>query len=443
MNRYLNLRERFGQDLTPETVLGPLPQAELAIPESDRQRLRALAARKHEIACLPLMDERRRLWQDANDLKVGRPPVYVNEICWMEIDDPALKPLCTHPFARELESTLLEELWCFDNQLGDVIVEDYIENPLVVYDSGFGIDEVTDTVATEFNPDIVSRHFHILIQDMNDVDKIQMPRVAVDRERTAQFGALLRDIFSGVINVLDVGSRGLWFTPWDYLIRVMGVEETMVNLMDQPEFVEAVVKRYVDCSMERMRLYNELGVWGSNNTSVRVGSGGYGHISCLDAAAMHPDHCPTSQMWGCGNAQIFSSVSPQMHWQFSLQYEMDWLRQFGVTYYGCCEPLSGKMDIMDKIPNLRKVSMSPWNDYARAAERCKGKYVMSCKPSPAVFATDHFDEDVVRSDLNAIFDATKGCAIELIMKDISTLRFDPQRLIRWAQIAREVIQERF
>ena len=245
MNRYLNLRERFGQDWTPETMLGPLPQSELELPKADVQRLRELAKRKHEIANLPLMEERRKLWTDANDLKVGRPPMYVNEICWMEIDDPALKPICQHPFARELETALLEELWCFDNQLDDMILQDFIENPLVVYDSGFGIDEVTDTVSSQFNPDIVSRHFHILIQDMQDVEKIQMPKVVVDHERTAQFGALLRDVFSGIIDVQDAGSRGLWFTPWDYLIRVMGVEDTMVNLMDEPEFVEAVIKRYV------------------------------------------------------------------------------------------------------------------------------------------------------------------------------------------------------
>jgi len=289
----------------------------------------------------------------------------------------------------------------------------------------------------------VSRHFHILIKEMSDVDKIKMPRVIFDRERTAQFGTLLRELFSGIIDVVDVGSRGLWFTPWDYLIRVMGVEQTMTNLLDDPEFVEAVVKRYVDCSLERMRLYNELGIWASNNHCVRVGSGGYGNTSALDAADLHSSNCPTRQMWGCGNAQIFSAVSPAMHWQFSLQYEMDWLKQFGLTYYGCCEPLSGKMDLMSRIPNLRKVSMSPWSDLHTAAERCKNKYVMSCKPSPAVFAADSFDEDAARSDILAILDATKGCSIEIIMKDISTLRFEPARLIRWARIARETINERY
>jgi hypothetical protein len=327
--------------------------------------------------------------------------------------------------------------------LYDQVAEPFIENPLVVYDSGFGIDEVVDTCSTQFNSEIVSRHFHVLIAGPDDVEKIREPEVTLDLERTKQYGELLTEIFDGILPVVTVGARGLWFTPWDYLIRVMGVDQTFMNLYDEPEFVEAVVRRYVDMALKRMEKYRSLGVWASNNSPVRVGSGGYGLVSRLDAQERHPVNCPTDQMWGCGNAQIFSSVSPQMHWQFSLQYEMDWLKQFGLTYYGCCEPLSGKMDMMDRIPNLRKVSMSPWNHFEAAAERCRGKYVMSCKPSPAVFAGDSFDEGDAKKAILNILNATKGCSIELIMKDISTLRYKPDRLHAWARVARETVNEFF
>ncbi len=46
-----------------------------------------------------------------------------------------------------------------------------------------------------------------------------------------------------------------------------------------------------------------------------------------------------------------------MHEEFALKYEMRWLEQFEVNYYGCCEPLHNRMDIVSKISNLRKVSM--------------------------------------------------------------------------------------
>jgi hypothetical protein len=38
-------------------------------------------------------------------------------------------------------------------------------------------------------------------------------------------------------------------------------------------------------------------------------------------------------------------------------------------------------------------------------------------------------------------DAARGCHVELIMKDISTVRYHPRRLWEWARIAMEVAEE--
>ena len=82
-------------------------------------------------------------------------------------------------------------------------------------------------------------------------------------------------------------------------------------------------------------------------------------------------------------AQIFSSVSPGMHQEFELDYAVRWYARFGLVYYGCCEPLDGKMDIIRKIPHVRKISMSPWVDEEKGAERIGRDFVFSRKPSPA------------------------------------------------------------
>ncbi len=444
MSRYLNLADRFGTTVAGKPALGRVSPDTLRIPAEDRGILRALAQKKHEYANLPQMEVNRRLWRATNDLNMTKPPIYIDEICWTELnDDHGLDLRCAHPFAAELEDFLRKELYCHEHGFGNLIVEDYIESPLVVYDSGFGIDEDVDTIHTDRNSEVISRHFRPYILTMDDVEKILTPEIYVDRERTRQYTELMRDMFDGVIDVLEVGARGLWFTPWDYLIRVMGIHETMLNLVDEPEFVEAVVKRYVDCAMARMERYKELGIWASNNSSCRVGSGGYGLISCLDARERAPEYCDPKQMWGCGNAQIFTTVSPEMHWQFSLQYEMEWLNCFGVTYYGCCEPLHRKMDMLDRIPNLRKVSMSPWNDLAAAAERCRGRYVMSCKPSPAKFAVGDYSESEARAEIERIVKETEGCSIEIILKDISTVDYRPEKPWRWARLARETVDGLF
>jgi hypothetical protein len=413
---FRNAEERYGFPPESDELRGRISSDYLQISSEDRTILRTLAEKKHEAANLPVMEERRRRWYAANDLRMTKPPIFVDEICWPEMNgDHELDTHCTHPFAQELEVLLRRELYCFEHGLGDVVVEDYLECPVVVYDSGFGIEEDVDVVRSERNSEVVSRHFKPYLLTMDDVERIRVPEIEADWERTEQYRELLEELAGDILPVRVIGSKGLWFTPWDYLIRVMGINETMQNLIEEPDFIEAAVRRYVRCAMARMEKYRELGIWASNNSSCRVGSGGYGFCSALAPREEGLTHCDTQQMWGCGNAQIFTSVSPAMHWQFSLQYEMEWLRCFGLSYYGCCEPLYFKMDMLDRIPNLRKISMSPWNKLEIAAERCRGKYVMSCKPSPAIFSVGEFDEALARKAIEDILKKTEGCSIELVV----------------------------
>jgi hypothetical protein len=144
-------------------------------------------------------------------------------------------------------------------------------------------------------------------------------------------------------------------------------------------------------------------------------------------------------MWGCSNAQIFSEVSPEMHWEFALRHDFRWLERWGLSYYGCCEPLQGKMDLMRKISNLRKISVSPWNDYGRILPDMNGQYVASIKPNPAIFVDEVFSPELAKANIQEAVDAGGDFShIELIMKDISTVRYRPQNLWLWAEIAMDV-----
>jgi hypothetical protein len=177
----------------------------------------------------------------------------------------------------------------------------------------------------------------------------------------------------------------------------------------------------------------------ANNT--RIGSGGYGYTDELPGEPFDAEYVRPQNMWGCSNAQIFSEVSPQMHWEFAVEHDMRWLKRWGLTYYGCCEPLDGKIDILRRIPNLRKISVSPWCDTARVVEGIGPVFVMSRKPNPAILAEDVWQPDRARNDLREFLEQAEGCHVELIMKDISTVRYHPQRLWQWAEIAVQVAEE--
>lgn len=404
------------------------------------QILRELAREKMEIAADPQNEVNKKLWTDANDMKMSIPPIYINEVCWNEMNvDDELTLQTEDPLCRKLEDQLRKEIYSWRHMPGNMVVSPYMECPIVVTGDHFGISEDVDIIQSDATSDVVSRHFHIQIQDEEDICKIKDPVVKIDKETTDGNLNQMKEIFGEIIPVKLVGKRGKWFTPWDNLIRWTGVEPVMYDLIERPEYIDALVSRFVDASISLMNQYRELGLWASNNLNERVGSGGYGYTTSLEGPEGMDRGADTKQLWGCGNAQIFSEVSESMHWEFSLKHELRWLEQFGLNYYGCCEQLHTKMNIMAKIPNLRKLSVSPWCNIEALKEEAKNKYVLSCKPNPAVFAASTFDEDTARKAIRDILEQSKGCNLELILKDISTVRYKPQNLWRWNEIAHEEI----
>jgi hypothetical protein len=139
-----------------------------------------------------------------------------------------------------------------------------------------------------------------------------------------------------------------------------------------------------------------------------------------------------------GLAQMFSTVSPAMFEEYEINYMMPIFERFGLVYYGCCDPLDGKMNEVRKIPHLRKISMSPWANKERGAHEIGRDYVFSNKPNPAFISA--FNEEVIRKDLEETRAICKknGCALEFIFKDISTVGHEPLRLKKWADIATKV-----
>ncbi len=58
-----------------------------------------------------------------------------------------------------------------------------------------------------------------------------------------------------------------------------------------------------------------------------------------------------------------------------------------------------------------------------------------------MLAPDTFDPEQVREDLIETREVCEenGCPLEFILKDISTVRYEPQRLFEWARVAMEVV----
>ena len=215
----------------------------------------------------------------------------------------------------------------------------------------------------------------------------------------------------------------------------------MTDMAINPETVHACMERLVAGYFHALKQVEEQNLLALNNGNFRIGSGGLGYTGELPRKDFTPGHVRTIDQWGNATPQIFSEISPAMHEEFALRYERPWLAKFGLTYYGCCEPLHNKMGLLKTIPNLRKVSVSPKADKRMIAGELGKKYVASLKPNPALLATDVFDENHARAVLREELAQLKGCGVEIILKDVTTIRRDPRRLWAWAKMAVETAHE--
>ncbi|MCI8597845.1 MAG: hypothetical protein HFJ10_05310 [Lachnospiraceae bacterium] len=408
----------------------------LEIPDGDIRTLRELTHTYAEIAYLPEQKDRMNRWKAINDLKGGRPVLWANEVCWHEMNvEDELTMRCQSELGLRLENMMRKTIYQWRHFAGDMVVEPVIDAPYIIQNTGFGIEAVADIAETNSESTIASRHFHNQIHCMEDLEKIKTAVIQVDHKRTKEFLECYQMIFDGILPVRTKGCSGFWYAPWDDIVLWMGAQDVLTMLYDDPDLMHALIERLTNAYDAALNQFAELGLLASNNCNVRIGSGGYGYTGELseDKGLF----TPTEQMWGSATPQIFGSVSPAMHREFGVNYEMKWLKRFGLNYYGCCEPLHNRTNILEDIPNLRKISVSPWADVSVAAEHMRGKYAVSLKPSSAYLAYDSFPESLVREELETKFKALQGCCTEVIIKDISTVRNEPERLWRWMEIAME------
>jgi hypothetical protein len=152
------------------------------------------------------------------------------------------------------------------------------------------------------------------------------------------------------------------------------------------------------------------------------------------------DPVTRQDLWIFMAAQELAGVSPKMHDEFMLQYQIPIMEKFGLAAYGCCEDLTNKIDILRKIPNLRRIAITPWADVESCGEQIGDEYVCSWRPNPAEMVCCGFDPDRIRRVVRAACEgfAKNGCLFEICLKDVETVQNEPGRLPEFVRIVREV-----
>jgi hypothetical protein len=274
------------------------------------------------------------------------------------------------------------------------------------------------------------------LKTYDDFDKLHYPIITVNYEATDRVLELANDVLG---DILPVRLRTAWWwtlgMTWT-LVNIRGLQQIMLDMFDHPDDLHRLIAFLRDGHLAKLDFLEENDLLSLNNDDTYVGSGGFGWTNALPQSDFD-GHVRTDDMWGFTESQETVGVSPEMFEEFIFPYQLPIQQRFGLNCYGCCEPLDKRWHIVKDIPNLRRVSVSPWADIANMAEMLGDRYIFSMKPSPTDLAMTGFDEERIRAKLREALQMTRGCRVEVLMKDNHTIRNDPQRVVRWVQIARE------
>ena len=205
--------------------------------------------------------------------------------------------------------------------------------------------------------------------------------ISCDEELSKRWLLQAEDIFSGIAPVRQSGGLQFHLGIWDVLSTLMGVENIFYDLIDRPEFIHAALERITSSVIAGIEQANKLEVC---NAAANIC-----HCSYIYTDSMLPDfetgkRNVSQNSWAFGMAQLFTSVSPGFTEEFEIPYISRMAEYFGMIYYGCCDRLDDRLDIVKRIPHIKKVSCSPWSNRNIFAENIGPELIMSAKPSPAL-----------------------------------------------------------
>lgn len=403
---------------------------------NEREYLRGLAQRYLEIAHLPVMAQREALWYRHNALQAERPVVVV-ELETFE-GDLLPKPQCESEFGRRVETFLRRAIVNHELIDDDKVVSPVFPVPLEIQLLPFGVAKQRVFAEDEQGRKIGFRDIHIIEDLEEDLDKLQPYAFHFDAAATERYKQYAQDTLGDLMPVCETNRSLDWFCGLSqHIIELMGMEALMYAMIDTPEAVVRLYDFVADQILRVLDWQESEGLLRPNNGNHYAGSGSYGFSREL--APGTPARC--SELWGNLNSQETVSISPQMYHDFVFPAYRRVAEKFGLTYYGCCEPVHTIWEDVRTLPHLRKVSVSPWCDQHLIGEALRGgRVIYSRKPSPNFIGVGtELDEEAYARHIDETLTCAQGCELEIIHRDIYTLSGRPDKPGRAVQIIRREI----
>ncbi len=419
-----------------------------AVNNHERIALRELAQKVADIAKGDLMAERKKLWKALHDLKPQRSMILFEPFS-IEGYLSDYEFQCSEPYLRNVETRLIFLIKQYEHLDDDVVFEPYFRLPwwgkgLTATGKEYGEVKIEEHKAQKESLAYVS---NFPIKTPDDLKKLKPRIFEIDKKPVLDLKDRLDDIFGDILPVklgnfdnFDVDPGNQPFTgnnfigiTWD-VFKLIGAENMMLWAFDHPEALHELCSFLVADRKSFYKFMLENTFLDFNTDNQFAGPSSYGYVSDLPACGTGKE-VELKDLWTWPESQESEPFSPAMFNEFFLPYIAEIANMFGLSYYGCCERVTDRLENIQKaIKNLRVVSISGWSDFDRAAELLGNRYVYSRKPVPAYISSEAANWELVEKEAVKTAKAAKNCCVEVIFRDAYSVYCTPERSAQWIKI---------
>lgn len=409
---------------------------QITVPE--RIYLRELARKQAEYAALPIMAQRRKMWQDMNDGKPGtRPPVVIETWTFNRDFMPEGISKCTTPVAREIEWRLLEA-----TRWHELIGDDRVIPSRFTIGWKTSIDYLGIPIPRETVNDSqgvpTGYHFDHPIRDIRmDLAKLKPAQCSVDRAGTYAWKQFLEDLLGDLLPVEIRTGVFAQMSLTQVVVHLMGMEAFFMAMYDAPDQVHALMSYLRDNALRVMHWAESEGLLRLNNDNQQCCSSSSNFTTLLPGEGYTGAPARLSDMWASSDSQETVGISQEMFHEFCFPYYRDICAPLGLLYFGCCEPADTFWADISKFPHLRKVSISRWCNQKFMADALRGTpIVFSRKPNPNLLGVDvQLNEEAWAKEIRDTLQHTRGVLKEFLVRDVYTLHGNLGKARRAVEIA--------
>lgn len=373
-------------------------------------RLHVLAARYAELSHAPFMEERRAAWTKLHELSPVRPV----SILETELMDDFVTPAeltCDTAEARDIECTLSHGIKHVESLDDDYVLPTTfaLQASLVMSHADFGVG-----LAYRQEPEthaVVANH---PIVNPDDVARLQQRTYTYDAEPDQRRLGRIQELLGDSLTVVLAPPASTLPQVSRYVYDLVGTENFYLWSIDSPDTLRYLAEFVATDFLNRYQFLEDHGLLTTQHSLGYAGSGSLAFTSSL------PHRAPARQsdMWLWLESQETDTISPAMLEDLFLPAMARIADKFGLVYYGCCEHLHDRIDrILQHIPRIRAVSVSPWSDVDRMADALHGRAVFSRKLNPLSICNElHLDD--LAGDVSHVLRAVPNGVVEFVYRDV-------------------------